>query len=91
METEEKLSSSYIISYGDLNNNAEKQIKEAFTEGFRVNKKVTNQIVLDSLNKYRSWLSNEQIPKLGRTANFEKEVYYKACIEILSELQNKLK
>ena len=68
---------------------AEKQIKEAFIEGFRASKKLTDKIVLDSLNKYKSNLSNEQTPKLGRTANFEREVHYRACIEVLLEIQNK--
>ena len=65
--------------------------KQSFIEGFRASKKLTDKIVLDSLNKYKSSLANEQIPKLGRTANFEKQVHYRACIEVLLELQNKLK
>lgn len=95
METKEQLADKYAfmeyIDYGDLNDNAEKQIKEAFIEGFRASKKSTDKIILDTLNKLRSELSNEQTPKLGRTANFEKQVYYKACIEVLLKLQNKFK
>ena len=94
METKEQLADKYTfmeyIDYGDLNDNAEKQIKEAFIEGFRASKKSIDKIILDTLNKLRSELSNEQTPKLGRTANFEKQVYYKACIEVLLEIQNKL-
>ena len=94
METKEQLADKYTfmeyIDYGDLNDNAKKQIKEAFIEGFRASKKLTDKIVLDSLNKYKSNLSNEQTPKLGRTANFEREVHYRACIEVLLEIQNKL-
>lgn len=65
--------------------------KQSFIEGFSANKKLTDKIILDSLNKYKSSLANEQIPKLGRTANFEKQVHYRACIEVLLEIQNKLK
>lgn len=65
--------------------------RQSFIEGFSANKKLTDKIILDSLNKYKSSLANEQIPKLGRTANFEKEVHYRACIEVLLEIQNKLK
>ena len=65
--------------------------KQSFIEGFSAKTKLTDKIVLDSLNKYKSSLANEQIPKLGRTANFEKEVHYRACIEVLLEIQNKLK
>ena len=68
----------------------EQLIEEAFILGFSANKKLTDKIVLDSLNKYKSNLSNEQTPKLGRTANFEREVHYRACIELLLEIQNKL-
>lgn len=55
------------------------------------NKASFNQIVLDLLNKYRSELSFEETPKLGRTTNYEKLASYRAYIEILIELQNKLK
>lgn len=65
--------------------------KQSFIEGFRASKKSTDKIILDTLNKLRSELSNEQTPKLGRTANFEREVHYRACIEVLLEIQNKFK
>jgi hypothetical protein len=59
-----------------------------FLGGFR---EKTDKIVMDLLNKYRSELSFEETHKLGRTANYEKTVSYRAYIEILKELQNKLK
>ena len=47
METKEQLADKYTfmeyINYGDLNDNAEKQIKEAFIEGFRASKKSTDK------------------------------------------------
>ena len=60
--------------------------KQSFIEGFSAKTKLTDKIILNTLNKLRSELSNEQTPKLGRTANFEKQVYYKACIEVLLEI-----
>lgn len=65
--------------------------QDGYSEGFSAHKKKTEKVLRDALNKYRSKLSEEQTPKLGRTANYEKEVSYKAYIEILIELQNKLK
>lgn len=61
-----------------------------FEAGFLAAKKEFNKIVLDSLNKYKSEFSQEQTSKLGRTANFEKQVHYRACIEVLLKLKNKL-
>lgn len=64
---------------------------ENYLLGFSARKEIEQKILTDTLNKYRSKLSEEQIPKLGRTANYEKEVSYKAYIEIIEEIQNKLK
>lgn len=86
-ETKEQLAEKYA----EEQNSAYTNDYYGFIEGFRANKKLTDKIVLDSLNKYKSNLSNEQIPKLGRTANFEREVHYRACIEVLLEIQNKFK
>lgn len=91
METKEQLALRYypeILEDDGWDKNL--QYREPFIEGFSANKKLTDKIILDTLNKYKSSLANEQITKLGRTANFEKQVHYKACIEVLLEIQNKL-
>lgn len=79
---EENLSYNQYVEYG---------FEKGFISGFSRRKEIEQKIITDTLNKYRSWLSSEQTPKLGRTANYEKEVSYKAYIEILEELKNKLK
>lgn len=97
MKTKKKLIEEYLdFLYAEFKNDEMyapdvRQSMADFSTGFSASKKLTDKIILDLLNKYRSKQSNEQIPKLGKTANFEKEVHYKACIEVLLELQNKFK
>jgi hypothetical protein len=67
------------------------QSKLDFIQGFLAKQNQTDKIILDLLNKHRSNLATEETPKLGRTANYEKTTSYKAYIEILTELRNKLK
>jgi hypothetical protein len=86
----EEYTSRQYIDYGDYNYKAEEQVEEAFLEGFSAHKKLTEKILLDLLNKYRSELQDESRIKLGRTPNFEKEVSYRAYIQVLLEIQNKL-
>ena len=62
-----------------------------FIEGFRANKKLTDKIILDSLNKYKSSLANEQRVKLTKIVNYEKVKLLESQIEVLLEIQNKLK
>lgn len=59
--------------------------------GAEIARKYFKKIVLDMLNEVRSKAFEERIPKLGRTPNFEKELSYKASIEVLEKLLNKLK
>lgn len=61
-----------------------------FVHGFAARKEIEQKILKDLKNKYKSWLSSEQVHKLGKTANYEREVSYKAYIEIIEEIQNKL-
>lgn len=62
-----------------------------FIQGFRANKKLTEKTIRDTLNKYRSWLSNEQIPKLGKVLDKDRIEALKLQLAVLIELQNKLK
>lgn len=66
-------------------------IEQAFMDGFSAKQKQTDKILLDTLNKYRSYLSNEETPKLAKTANFERITSYKAYIEVIQEIMKKLK
>lgn len=65
--------------------------KQSFIEGFSENKKLTDKIILDSLNKLRSELSTVQRVKLTKIVNEEKVKLLKSQIEVLLEIQNKLK
>ena len=64
--------------------------KQSFIEGFSANKKLTDKIILDSLNKYKSSLANEQRVKLTKIVNYEKVKLLESQIEVLLEIQNKL-
>jgi hypothetical protein len=63
----------------------------SFIFGFRAKQKETDKIILDTLNKYRSALSNEEKVKLTKVISKEKIDLLKAKINVLLELQNKLK
>jgi hypothetical protein len=47
--------------------------------------------ILDLLNKYKSWYADETRCKMGRSPNYQRELELKNKIDILIELQNKLK
>ena len=64
--------------------------KQSFIEGFSANKKIADKIILDSLNKYKSSLANEQRVKLTKIVNYEKVKLLESQIEVLLEIQNKL-
>ncbi len=61
-----------------------------FINGFAARKEIEQKVIMDNLNKYRSWLSQEETPKLDKTANYERITSYRAYIEVLEELKNKL-
>jgi len=84
--------SEQFLDATDENSNYEAQAcLIGFLAGFSARKEIEQRILTDTLNKYRSWLAEEQIPKLDKTANFEITTSYKAYIHILEELKNKLK
>lgn len=63
----------------------------SFIEGFDCGIEATVELLKDKRNKYNSWLSDETKRKLGKTANFERVVTYKAYIEMIDELIKDLK
>jgi len=65
------------------------EVIQSFVEGFLYREKEVKKVLRDTLNKYKSHLQQETQPKLGRTPNYEKEVSYRAYIEIIEELKNK--
>lgn len=67
------------------------EVIQSFVEGFLCREKEVKKVLRDTLNKYKSHLQQETAPKLSKTPNYEKEVSYRAYIEILEEIKNKLK
>lgn len=61
-----------------------------FEAGFSAAKKEFNKLILDSLNQYKSELSQEQTPKLGKIINQEKIKVLNSQIEVLLKLKQKL-
>lgn len=74
-------------SYEDLTWTEEMHIEDGFKAGFAA----SNKIVLDTLNKHRSDLSQLRKVKLDKTLNLEKIELQKARVEVLENLYNKLK
>lgn len=62
-----------------------------FIAGFLCREKEVNKIILDKLNKLRSDLSAEQKVKLTKIISKDKIEALKLQIEILIEIQNRLK
>ena len=67
------------------------EVIKSFVEGFLCREKEVKKIILDKLNKYRSWLSTEQRQKLGKVIDKDKIESLKLQIGVLIEIQNKLK
>ena len=65
--------------------------KQSFIEGFSAKTKLTDKIILNTLNKLRSELSTVQRVKLTKIVNEGKVKFLKSQIELLLEIQNKLK
>lgn len=61
-----------------------------FLAGFRAKQKDTDKIILDSLNKLRSNLADEEKVKLTKVISQDKIELLKAQINVLLEIQNKI-
>lgn len=61
-----------------------------FIQGFSASKKQTDKIILDTLNLYRSRLSDAERVKLTKIVNEEKVKLLNSQIEVLLKLKNKL-
>lgn len=67
------------------------EVIQSFVEGFLCREKEFKKVLRDTLNKYKSLYKEETRPKLFRTPNYENVVAYRSYIEIIEEIQNKLK
>lgn len=88
-KTIDELGIEYAKSMGSHNNPEITAFD--FINGFRAKQKQIDKIILDMLNKYRSALSNEEKVKLTKVISQEKIEVLKAQINVLLEIQNKLK
>lgn len=59
---------------------------DSFVKGFDFGINTSLKILKDKLNAYKAWLQDETKVKLGKTANLERTVSYRAYIKILEEL-----
>lgn len=67
------------------------EVIQSFVEGFLCREKEVNKIILDKLNLLRSRLADEQRQKLGKVIGKDKIEALKLQINVLIEIQNKLK
>lgn len=67
------------------------EVIEAFCSGFLCRAKETEKVLRDTLNKYRADLSQVNHFKLDKTVNQELRIRLESKVEVLIELQNKLK
>lgn len=61
-----------------------------YSLGFKSANKSHKKIILDLLNKYKSWLTEEKHVKLSKTPNYIKQVTLESKIELLNEILSKL-
>ena len=61
------------------------------SEGYKLRAKEEKKQILDTLNKYRADLEQVNHFKLDKTVNQELRIRLEAKVEVLIELQNKLK
>jgi uncharacterized protein YpuA (DUF1002 family) len=61
-----------------------------YRQGFLAHKKETEKVLRDTSNKYKSKLSEEQTPKLGKILNKEKIKVLETKILVIKEIQKKL-
>lgn len=62
-----------------------------FITGFDCGTEAIVKVLRDKRNKYNSWLKEERVPKLGRTASLGKILSYVAHIQMIDELLKDLK
>lgn len=67
------------------------EVIESFCSGFLCREKEAKKQILDLLNKYRANLEQVTHFKLDKTVNQEARTRLEAKVDVLIELQNKLK
>ena len=90
-QTKEQLAEKYAEEGIEIDIPYSNGLYYGFIEGFNSAEKETAKIVKDLKNKYSSHLVEHQLPKLGKTINQEEVLKLKSKLEVLQELENKLK
>lgn len=75
----------------DIWNDEKRAAVRNFIDGHKSAGKEINKTLTDLKNKYKSWLHDAQHTKLTKTTSEEQLIALKAKIEVLEELENKLK
>lgn len=63
---------------------------ETFGDGYTAAKKEFSKVITDSLNKYKSWLSDAKHTKLSKRISPEEILRLESKIEVLEEIKRKL-
>lgn len=90
-QTKEQLAEKYAEEGIEIDIPYSNGLYYGFLAGFNSAEKETAKIVKDLKNKYSSHLVEHQLPKLGKTINQEEVLKLKSKLEVLQELENKLK
>ena len=90
-QTKEQLAEKYAEEGIEIDIPYSNGLYYGFLAGFNSAEKQTAKIVKDLRNKYSSHLVEHQLPKLGKTINQEEVLKLKSKLEVLQELENKLK
>lgn len=73
-----------VLNEGDFSSTS-------FISGFDCGLEATTKVLIDKRNKYKSWLKQEEVCKLGKIANFEIITSYKVYIQVIEEILKDLK
>ena len=90
-QTKEQLAEKYAEEGIEIDIPYSNGLYYGFLAGFNSAEKETAKIIKDLRNKYSSHLVEHQLPKLGKTINQEEVLKLKSKLEVLQELENKLK
>ena len=90
-QTKEQLAEKYAEEGIEIDIPYSNGLYYGFLAGFNSAEKEIVKTIKDLKNKYSSHLVEHQLPKLGKTINQEEVLKLKSKLEVLQELENKLK
>ena len=90
-QTKEQLAEKYAEEGIEIDIPYSNGLYYGFLEGFNSAEKEIKKQIKDLKNKFGSWLVEAQTRKLTKTINQEEVLKLKSKLEVLQELENKLK